>query len=102
RRAHAVQSATALQSEYSLWWREPEKEILPTCEALGGGFAPCTPLGKGVLPGAINENTYFDTTRFPQRRSSLLAGRSQSEPGVGRSARPHRFGEAGDPGPDRA
>jgi aryl-alcohol dehydrogenase-like predicted oxidoreductase len=64
RRAHAVQSVTALQSEYSLWWREPEKEILPTCEELGIGFVPFSPLGKGFLTGAINENTYFDKTDF--------------------------------------
>jgi aryl-alcohol dehydrogenase-like predicted oxidoreductase len=64
RRAHAVQSVTALQSEYSLWWREPEKEILPTCEELGVGFVPFSPLGKGFLTGAINENTYFDKTDF--------------------------------------
>src|SRR6202166_3724448 len=59
RRAHAVQPVTALQSEYSLWWREPEKEILPTLEELGIGFVPFSPLGKGFLTGAINENTQF-------------------------------------------
>lgn len=64
RRAHAVQAVAALQSEYSLWWREPEKEILPTLEELGIGFVPFSPLGKGFLTGAINENTQFDSTDF--------------------------------------
>jgi aryl-alcohol dehydrogenase-like predicted oxidoreductase len=64
RRAHAVQPVTALQSEYSLWWREPEKEILPACEELGIGFVPFSPLGKGFLTGAINENTQFDKSDF--------------------------------------
>ena len=64
RRAHAVQPVTALQSEYSLWWREPEKEILPLCEQLGIGFVPFSPLGKGFLTGAINENTKFDSKDF--------------------------------------
>jgi len=64
RRAHAVLPVTALQSEYSLWWREPEKEILPTLEELGIGFVPFSPLGKGFLTGAINENTTFDKTDF--------------------------------------
>jgi len=64
RRAHAVQPVAALQSEYSLWWREPEKEILPVLEELGIGFVPFSPLGKGFLTGAINENTAFDTTDF--------------------------------------
>src|SRR5450755_94305 len=64
RRAHAVQPVTALQSEYSLWWREPEREILPTLEELGIGFVPFSPLGKGFLTGAISENTTFDSTDF--------------------------------------
>ncbi len=64
RRAHAVQPVTALQSEYSLWWREPEQEILPALEELGIGFVPFSPLGKGFLTGAINENTTFDSTDF--------------------------------------
>lgn len=63
-RAHAVQPVTALQSEYSLWWREPEQEILPTLEALGIGFVPFSPLGKGFLTGTINENTTFGSTDF--------------------------------------
>jgi aryl-alcohol dehydrogenase-like predicted oxidoreductase len=64
RRAHAVLPVTALQSEYSLWWREPEAEVLPTLEELGIGFVPFSPLGKGFLTGAINENTKFDSTDF--------------------------------------
>jgi len=64
RRAHAVQPVTALQSEYSLWWREPEAEILPTLEELGIGFVPFSPLGKGFLTGKINEETKFDRTDF--------------------------------------
>lgn len=64
RRAHAVQPVAALQSEYSLWWREPEKEILPVLEELGIGFVPFSPLGKGFLTGKIDENTSFDSTDF--------------------------------------
>ena len=64
RRSHAVQPLTALQSEYSLWWREPETEILPTLEELGVGFVPFSPLGKGFLTGKIDENTTFDSTDF--------------------------------------
>jgi aryl-alcohol dehydrogenase-like predicted oxidoreductase len=64
RRAHAVQPVAALQSEYSLWWREPEKEILPTLEELGIGFVPFSPLGKGFLTGKIDENTTFDSSDF--------------------------------------
>ena len=64
RRAHAVQPVTALQSEYSLWWREPEAEIIPTLEELGIGFVPFSPLGKGFLTGKIDENTTFDSTDF--------------------------------------
>src|SRR6266571_529472 len=64
RRAHAVQPVTALQSEYSLWWREPEAEILPTLEELGIGFVPFSPLGKGFLTGKIDESTTFDSSDF--------------------------------------
>ena len=81
RRAHAVQPVTALQSEYSLWWREPEQEILPTLEELGIGFVPFSPLGKGFLTGAINGGTTFDSTDFrnvvprfaPEARKANLA-----------------------------
>src|SRR5271155_1438939 len=64
RRAHAVQPVAALQSEYSLWWREPEEEILPTLEELGIGFVPFSPLGKGFLTGAISEKTEFESGDF--------------------------------------
>jgi aryl-alcohol dehydrogenase-like predicted oxidoreductase len=64
RRAHAVQPVAALESEYSLWWREPEAELLPTCEELGIGFVPFSPLGKGFLTGKIDENTSFDKDDF--------------------------------------
>ena len=64
RRAHAVQPVAALQSEYSLWWREPEREILPTLEELGIGFVPFSPLGKGFLTGTIDDKTTFEPTDF--------------------------------------
>jgi aryl-alcohol dehydrogenase-like predicted oxidoreductase len=81
RRAHAVQPVTALQSEYSLWWREPEAEILPTLVELGIGFVPFSPLGRGFLTGKIDENTTFDSTDFrntvprftPEARKANLA-----------------------------
>src|SRR5207342_403174 len=68
RRAHAVQPVTALQSEYSLWWRRPEAEVLPTLEELGIGLVPYSPLGKGFLTGKMDENTKLDSTDF---RSTL-------------------------------
>ena len=68
RRAHAVQPLAALQSEYSLWWRKPEKEVIPTLEELGIGFVPYSPLGKGFLTGKIDENATFDSSDF---RSTL-------------------------------
>ena len=67
RRAHAIQPVTALQSEYSLWWREPEAAILPTLEELGIGFVPFSPLGKGFLTGTIDEHTTFDSSDFRNR-----------------------------------
>ena len=81
RRAHAVQPVTALQSEYSLWWREPEVEVLPTLEELGIGFVPFSPLGKGFLTGKIDASTTFDKTDFrnvvprfaPEARTANLA-----------------------------
>jgi aryl-alcohol dehydrogenase-like predicted oxidoreductase len=81
RRAHAVQPVTALQSEYSLWWREPEAEVLPALEELGIGFVPFSPLGRGFLTGKIDETTKFDSTDFrngvprftPEARKSNMA-----------------------------
>jgi len=67
RRAHAVQPVTALQSEYSLWWRKPEEEVIPTLEELGIGFVPYSPLGKGFLTGKIDESTTFDKNDFRNR-----------------------------------
>src|SRR5256714_12497033 len=64
RRAHSVQPVTALQSEYSLWWREPELDVMPTLEELGIGFVPFSPLGRGFLTGKIDENTAFDSSDF--------------------------------------
>jgi aryl-alcohol dehydrogenase-like predicted oxidoreductase len=64
RRAHAVQPVAAVESEYSLWWRKPEEDVLPTCEELGIGFVPFSPLGKGYLTGKIDENTTFDSSDF--------------------------------------
>lgn len=67
RRAHAVQPVTAIQSEYSLWWRNPEADVLPACEELGIGFVPFSPLGKGFLTGAVDENTTFDSSDVRSR-----------------------------------
>lgn len=73
RRAHAVQPVAALQSEYSLWWREPEEEILPTLEELGIGFVPFSPLGKGFLTGKMDENTTFESNDFRNKVPRLSA-----------------------------
>ena len=81
RRAHAVQPVTAIQSEYSLWWRDREEEVLPTCEELGIGFVPFSPLGRGYLTGKIDENTTFASLRYPQPHPSLYAGGAESKPG---------------------
>jgi aryl-alcohol dehydrogenase-like predicted oxidoreductase len=82
RRAHAVQPVTALQSEYSLWWREPEDEIIPTLEELGIGFVPFSPLGKGFLTGKIDESTTFDDGDFRNNvpRFAADARRSSRSP----------------------
>jgi aryl-alcohol dehydrogenase-like predicted oxidoreductase len=98
RRAHAVQPVAALQSEYSLWWREPEQEVLPTLEELGIGFVPFSPLGKGFLTGAISENTMS----FPQRRAALLPGGTPGKPDAGRFARQDCGGEESHSRTDRA
>jgi len=73
RRAHAVQPVTALQNEYSLWFREPEKDVLPTVEELGIGFVPYSPLGRGFLTGKINENTTFDSSDFRNKLPRFTA-----------------------------
>ena len=87
RRAHAVQPVAALQSEYSLWWREPETTVLPVLEELGIGFVPFSPLGKGFLTGKIDETTQFGKHRLPQHRATLQPRSSQGQPGARRSDR---------------
>jgi aryl-alcohol dehydrogenase-like predicted oxidoreductase len=103
-RAHAVQPVAALQSEYSLLWRRPEEEILPTCEELGIGFVPWSPLGAGFLTGAMDENTRFDSATsgrtFPasrQRRSRQTSPWSISSAN-GRCARTQRRPRSRSPG----
>lgn len=100
RRAHAVQPVTALQSEYSLWWREPEQEILPTLEELGIGFVPFSPLGKGFLTGAITESTTFDASDFRNIVPRLIQ-RTQIQSDPRRSAWRDRRNEESDAGADR-
>jgi aryl-alcohol dehydrogenase-like predicted oxidoreductase len=81
RRAHAVQAVTALQSEYSLWWRKPEDEVLPTLQELGIGLVPYSPLGKGYDHGRDQREHKVRQHRFPQYRSPLHAGSAEGEPG---------------------
>ncbi len=82
RRAHAVQPVTALQSEYSLWWREIEAEILPTCEELGIGLVPYSPLGRGYLTGKVDENTTFDPTDIRSRNPRFTQEAIRANRGV--------------------
>lgn len=82
RRAHAVQPVTAVQSEYSLWWRRPEEELIPTLEELGIGFVPFSPLGKGFLTGKIDENTKFDATDFRNIVPRFTADARKANQGV--------------------
>ena len=93
RRAHAVQPVTALQSEYSLWWREPEEEILPTLEELGIGFVPFSPLGKGFLTGKIDETTTFDSADFRNTVPRFDPRGARGEPRLRRAARPRSRSE---------
>ena len=102
RRAHAVQPVTAVQSEYSLWTRGPEAEVLPTLEELGIGFVPFSPLGKGFLTGKINRKHDLRQFRLPQHAASFYPGGSEGESGIGRSAWQDRTTEEGDSGSDRA
>ena len=101
RRAHAVQPVTALQSEYSLWWRAPEAEIIPTLAELGIGFVPFSPLGKGFLTGTIDATTTFEAKRLPQPHPEIRRGRPRGEPGGGRPARADRRAARRHPGPGR-
>ena len=102
RRAHAVQPVTAVQSEYSLWWREPEAEVLPTLEELGIGFVPFSPLGKGFLTGAIDAGPTFDEHRHPRLVPRFAPEARAGQPGAGRSARRRRRPQGRDAGADRA
>ena len=102
RRAHAVQPVTALQSEYSLWWREPEAEVIPTLEELGIGFVPFSPLGKGFLTGKIDEKTTFDSSDFRNIVAAFFAGGAESKSGGSGSAGQNCGTEEGDAGADRA
>ncbi len=102
RRAHAVQPVAALQSEYSLWWREPEKEILPLLEELGIGFVPFSPLGKGFLTGAINEKTSFDKNDFRNIVPRFSEENRKANQGLVDVAGADGRRPAGDAGSDRA
>ena len=102
RRAHAVQPVAALQSEYSLWWREPEKEILPLLEELGIGFVPFSPLGKGFLTGAINENTSFDKSDFRNIVPRFSEENRKANQGLVDAAGADRSEQKRDAGADRA
>ena len=101
RRAHAVQPVSAVQSEYSLWWRRPEADVLPTLEELGIGFVPYSPLGKGFLTGKIDRERNLRQLRLPQDTSPLHARGPQDEPGLGRPARHYCQQEARNTSPDR-
>ena len=96
RRAHAVQPVAAVQSEYSLWWREPEAEVLPACEALGIGFVPYSPLGRGFLTGAIDETTSFGGNDNRDELAALHPGSSQGQPSRGRPVEDDRRREGRD------
>ena len=102
RRAHKVQPVAALQSEYSLWWREPEAEIMPTLEELGIGFVPFSPLGKGFLTGKISEETEFDKTDFRNIVPRFSAENRKNNPGDGGFDWQVRATEEGDARSDRA
>jgi aryl-alcohol dehydrogenase-like predicted oxidoreductase len=102
RRAHAVQAVTAVQSEYSLWTRGPEAEVLPTLEELGIGFVPYSPLGKGFLTGKMNEETKLDSGDFRNILPRFTTGGAEGQSGVGGSAGRHRSPKESDAGADRA
>ena len=102
RRAHAVQPVTALQSEYSLWWREPEAEVIPTLEELGIGFVPFSPLGKGFLTGKISEDTKFDNTDFRNIVPRFTPENRKANQALVDLLGEHRETEEGDACSDRA
>ena len=97
-----MQPVTALQSEYSLWWRDPEPEVLPTLEELGIGFVPFSPLGKGFLTGTIDRDDRVRQRRHPQHHPALHAGGPPGQPGAGRAAGQVAARKRRDAGPDRA
>ncbi len=101
RRAHAVQPVTALQSEYSLFWRQPEEEILPTLAELGIGFVPFSPLGQGLPHGQDHRRDKIRQHGFPQHRAALQRRKPQGQPGAGRYAHCLCRKERRDTGPDR-
>ena len=96
RRAHAVQPIAALQSEYSLWWRDVEKETMPALEELGIGLVPYSPLGRGFLTGAIEGSTTFESNDFRNIASAFLARVAQGQPGLRGLDWPHRGAKARD------
>ena len=100
RRAHAVQPVTALQSEYSLWWRRPEAEVLPTLEELGIGLVPYSPLGKGFLTGKIDENATFDSSDFRSTLPRFTPEALKANQALVDLLGQHRRTEEGDAGPD--
>ena len=102
RRAHAVQPVTAVQSEYSLWWREPEEEVMPTLEELGIGFVPFSPLGKGFLTGKIDENTTFDSTDFRNTIPRFTPEARKANQALVDLLGTIAAAEEGDAGPDRS
>jgi len=102
RRAHAVQPVTALQSEYSLWWREPEEQILPTLTELGIGFVPFSPLSKGFLTGKIDETTTFEPGDFRNTVPPLRPGSAEGQHGLCRPADSDRRTQARNARADRA
>src|SRR5208337_4427270 len=102
RRAHSVQPVTALQSEYSLWWRRPEAEVIPALEELGIGLVPYSPLGKGFLTGKIDENATFDSSDFRSTLPRFTSEALKANQGPHRSARPNRRAEKGDTRSSRA
>ena len=102
RRAHAVQPVTALQSEYSLWTRTPEKEVIPTLEELGIGFVPYSPLGKGFLTGKIDENAKFDSSDFRSTLPRFTPEALKANQALIDLLGQHRGTEEGDTGSDRA
>ena len=102
RRAHAVQPLTAVQSEYSLWWKRPEAEVLPVLEELGIGFVPYSPLGKGFLTGKINEGTTFDSSDLRSRIPRFTIEARKANQALVDPADRHLQTEEGDTRSDRA